>query len=110
MVDREPGWLGRLAFGVGSEAAAHNPDLSDEDRVRLRRQARWVLPALLGPVLIAVGVAWAASRNFLIVITAAFVSTAAMLIVGLPIAVLFDRRGTAKTPPRRLIRAAPRHR
>lgn len=92
MAEREPGWLGRLAFGVGSEAALHNPDLTDEDRVRLRKQARWILPAVLAPVLAAVIVAWAVSRDFLIVIAAVFVTMAVVMLVGLPLGLLLDRR------------------
>ena len=91
MADREPGWLGRLAFGVGSEAAAHNPDLTDEDRARLRKQARWILPALLTPVLAAVIVAWVVTRDFLTVITAVCVALAVMIFVGLPLGLMLDR-------------------
>ena len=92
MTDREPGWLGRLAFGVGSEAAARNPDLTDEDRVRLQRQARWIVPAVLAPVVVAVILAWAISRDFLTVVTAGFVAMAATMFVGLPLGLLLDRR------------------
>jgi uncharacterized membrane protein len=77
---------------VGGEAAAHNPDLSDEDRARLRKQGRWILPAMIAPVAAAVSVAWVASHSFLTVLTAAFVSLPATFIVALPIGFVLDRR------------------
>jgi len=98
VVDREPGWLGRLAFGAGGQAAEHNPDLSDEDRARLRKQADWVLPAIVAPLAIAVCVAWVVSNSFLTVLTAACVTLPATFVVALPIGFLLDRRERQRRP------------